>query len=386
VAWAIEERCYSQRRACGLIGLDPKTYRYASRRPDDAAVRTRLKELALERRRFGYRRLHILLRRDGVVLNHKKLFRLYWEDRLTVRRRSGRKRSLGTRAPMAMPQGPNQRWSLDFVADQLVDGRRFRVLVVIDDCTRECLALVVDTSLSGQRVARELDALIALRCRPLMVVSNNGTELTSRAILQWQEDSQVEWHYIAPGKSMQNGFVESPNGRFRDECLNEQMFRNLPTARRLIEEWRTDYNAHRRIRALAASPPTRLQPGPERTKSRTESSYERGQIGGNVTAPTVSRSCLRRSRKRQFSGRAQALDRPKGDTRALPHDCGGTGSERHPRRQCRSPARPAHLAGRQSARRRPSSNSQPARPIGQPPRSCYAHETGSAECRNPRIG
>ena len=159
------------------VGLDPKTYRYASRRPDDAAVRERLKELALERRRFGYRRLHILLRREGIELHHKKLFRLYREERLTVKRRGGRKRALGTRAPMTLPQGPNQRWSLDFVSDMLADGRRFRVLVVVDDFTRERLALVVDTSLSGMRVARELDAIAGARGRPLMIVSDNGTEL-----------------------------------------------------------------------------------------------------------------------------------------------------------------------------------------------------------------
>ena len=129
-----------------------------------------------QRRPFGYRRLPILLRRDGVALNHRKLFRLYCEE--TVRRRGGRQRELGTRAPIAMPQGPNKRWSLGFIADPLVIERRFRVLVVVDDFTRECLALVVDTSLSGHRVARELDALIALRGRPLMVVSDNGTELT----------------------------------------------------------------------------------------------------------------------------------------------------------------------------------------------------------------
>jgi putative transposase len=130
VNWAIGEKSYSQRRACGLIGLDPKTYRYASRRSDEVEIRVRLKALADQRRRFGYRRLHILLRREGIAVNHKKLFRLYREERLTVRRRGGRKRALGTRAPMTLPQGPNQRWSLDFVADQLVDGRRFRVLVV----------------------------------------------------------------------------------------------------------------------------------------------------------------------------------------------------------------------------------------------------------------
>ncbi|MDQ0438827.1 putative transposase [Kaistia dalseonensis] len=245
MTWAIKEKRYSPRRACGLIGLDPKTYRYASRRPDDAALRGRLKELALERRRFGYRRLHILLKREGIELNHKKLFRLYREERLTVKRRGGRKRALGTRAPMALSQGPNQRWSPDLVSDMLADGRRFRVLVVVDDFTRACLTLVVDTSLSGMRVARELDAIAEARGRPLMIVSDNGTELTSRAILQWQEDTRVEWHYIAPGKPTQNGFVKSLNGRFRDECLNEHLFRGLASARRITEEWRNDYNHHR---------------------------------------------------------------------------------------------------------------------------------------------
>ena len=199
MSWAIEKKGYSQRRACALIGMHPRTYRYRSQRPDDAAMRERLKALANERRRFGYRRLHILLRREGLEVNHKKLFRLYREERLTVRRRGGRKRAIGTRAPMTLPQGPNQRWSLDFVADQLSDGRRFRVLVVVDDFTRECLALVVDTSLSGARVTRELDTLIAQRGKPLMVVSDNGTELTSRAILEWQEDRCVEWHYERVG-------------------------------------------------------------------------------------------------------------------------------------------------------------------------------------------
>ena len=273
MTWAMEEKSYSQRRACGLIGLAPKTYRYATRRPDDAELRGRLKALASERRRFGYRRLHILLKRDGVALNHKKLFRLYREERLTVRRRGGRKRALGTRAPLALPQGSNQRWSLDFVADQLLDGRRFRVLVVVDDFTRECLALVVDSSLSGLRVARELDALVLTRGRPLMIVSDNGTELTSRAILQWQEDHAVAWHYIAPGKPMQNGFVESLNGRFRDECLNEHLFRSLPAARGIIENWRIDYNARRPHTSLGG-----LTPNEFATRSRRDHIENRVQL------------------------------------------------------------------------------------------------------------
>jgi len=163
VTWAIDEKSYSQRRACGLVGLHPKTYRYASRRPDDGALRSKLKELASQRRRFGYRRLGLLLARQGIKVNRKKLYRLYREERLTVRRRGGRKRALGTRAPMAIPQTRNLRWSIDFVADTLVSGRRFRILTAVDDFTRECLALVVDTSLTGLRVGRELDRIAELR-------------------------------------------------------------------------------------------------------------------------------------------------------------------------------------------------------------------------------
>jgi putative transposase len=245
VSWAIDDRGYSQRRGCGLVGIDPRVYRYRSMRPDDAGLRQRLRELATERRRFGYRRLHLLLKREGVTVNRKKLYRLYKEERLTVRRRGGRKRALGTRAPMAIPQDRNQRWSLDFVADTLSEGRRFRILCVIDDFSRECLATVVDTSLTGDRVARELDAIAERRGYPCMVVSDNGTELTANAILAWQQDRGVEWHYIAPGKPMQNGFVESFNGRLRDECLNEHLFPTLRRARELIDAWRTDYNLNR---------------------------------------------------------------------------------------------------------------------------------------------
>ena len=191
VTAAREAHGISERRACSIIGADRSAMRYRHRRADDAATRTRLKELAAERRRFGWRRLKLLLEREGIRMNHKKLRRLYAEERLQVRRRGGRKRALGTRAPMTLPQGPNQRWSLDFVSDTLTDGRRFRILVVVDDFTRECLCLVADTSLSGARVARELTALIARRgARPLLCVSDNGTELTSTAILTWCQQSQ----------------------------------------------------------------------------------------------------------------------------------------------------------------------------------------------------
>jgi putative transposase len=178
VAHLCNAHAVSQRRACECLGIDRSSIRYRRRRADDAALRTRLRELAAQRRRFGYRRLQILLRREGMLMNHKKLRRLYAEERLQVRRRGGRKRALGTRAPLVLPQGPNQRWSLDFVSDSLTDGRRFRILAVVDDFSRECLCLVADTSLSGARVARELDAVIAARGRPMVCVSDNGTELT----------------------------------------------------------------------------------------------------------------------------------------------------------------------------------------------------------------
>ena len=245
----------SQRRACQVIKADRTSMRYRSVRPDDAALRARLRELAAVRRRFGYRRLMILLRREGTRVNHKKLRRLYREERLQVRRRGGRKRALGTRAPLALPQGPNQRWSLDFLSDTLTDSRRFRILAVVDDFTRECLTLVADTSLSGVRVGRELDAILACRGKPLSIVSDNGTELTSMAILGWSQQTQIDWHYIAPGKPTQNAFIESFNGRLRDELLNETLFTSLAHAREALAIWKEDYNTLRPHSAIGNVPP-----------------------------------------------------------------------------------------------------------------------------------
>jgi len=176
----------SERRACRALGVDRTSVRYQATRPDDGALRDRLKALAQERRRFGYRRLHVLLRREGHAVNKKRVQRIYREERLTVRRRGGRKRAMGTRRPLDLPLVANQRWSLDFVADQMTDGRRFRILTVIDNCTRECLALVADTSLSGARVVRELDAVIRKRGRPDTIVSDNGTEYTVRRRNIWR--------------------------------------------------------------------------------------------------------------------------------------------------------------------------------------------------------
>ncbi len=245
----------SERRACELADLHRSVFQYRKRGQDDVALRKRLRELANERRRFGYRRLHILLQREGVEVNHKKLFRLYREERLTVRKRGGRKRALGTRRPILVPDRANQRWSLDFVSDAFSDGLRFRVLCIVDDYTREALATVVDRSLSGARMPRELEQLIRQRGQPDMIVSDNGTEMTSHAVLKWSQDTGVNWHYIAPGKPMQNAFVESFNGRLRDECLNEHIFGNLAEARRIIETWRIDYNTERPHTSLGGLAP-----------------------------------------------------------------------------------------------------------------------------------
>jgi putative transposase len=235
----------SERRACRMIGCQRMTVRYRQRRRDDAKLRERLVALARERRRFGYRRLLIFLRREGFVVNHKRLFRLYREERLMVRKRGGRKRAVGTRAPMPVPALPNDLWVLDFVSDQLVSGRRFRILAISDVCTRRCLVAIADFSLSGKRVARELDLLIAVHGKPKAIGSDNGTELTSNAILAWTGQTGVDWHYIAPGKPVQNAFIESFNGRLRDEFLNETLFTSLAQARCALEAWQRDYNTVR---------------------------------------------------------------------------------------------------------------------------------------------
>lgn len=261
----------SERRACQLADLHRSVFQYEKRDGCDEALRRRLRELANERRRFGYRRLHILLQREGVEVNHKKLFRLYREERLTVRKRGGRKRALGTRRPALVPDRANQRWSLDFVSDALSDGQRFRVLCIVDDCTREALATVVDRSMSGRRMTRELDDLIRRRGKPDLIVSDNGTEMTSHAVLRWCQDTGVGWHYTAPGKPMQNAFVESFNGRLRDECLNENLFGNLAEARRIIETWRIDYNINRPHTSLNGQTPTEFA---QRLRSTRPASLE----------------------------------------------------------------------------------------------------------------
>ena len=245
----------SERRACSVVAADRKMIRYRSSRPPETELRGRLRDLANERRRFGYRRLFILLRREGEPSGINRIYRLYREEGLTVRKRRARRRAVGTRAPILVEAQLNARWSLDFVHDQFACGRRFRVLNIVDDVTRECLAAVPDTSIFSRRVARELTELIGRRGRPGMIVSDHGTEFTSNAILAWSKDHRVEWHYIAPGKPMQNGFCESFSGRMRDELLNESLFFGLDHARSAIAEWVADFNTARPHSALGYQTP-----------------------------------------------------------------------------------------------------------------------------------
>lgn len=280
----------SQRRACDVLGVDRTLIRYQSRRDDDAALRERLRDLAHQRRRFGYRRLHILLRRDGVMINRKKTQRLYREEGLTVRRRKGRKRAVGVRAPAPVLALPNQRWSLDFVHDQMVTGRRFRVLNIVDDVTRECLKAVPDTSISGKRVVRELSALIAVRGKPGIIVSDNGTELTSNAVLEWCGAAKIDWHYTAPGKPTQNAFVESFNGRMRDELLNETLFTSIAHAREKIAIWAHDYNNERPHSSLDYATPVAFA-----AKLKKQGAAALRIAGGYATQPLASPAPMRKN-------------------------------------------------------------------------------------------
>jgi putative transposase len=235
--------------------LSRSSYYYESSPQDEEALRQALREKAAQRRRFGYRRLHVLLRREGWNDNHKRVYRVYRELGLQVKRRSRKHAAKWRGEKPVVAQRPNQRWSLDFMSDQLADGRRFRLLNVVDDFTRECLAVEVDTSLSGQRVARVLEQLCVMRGVPEQLVSDNGPEFISRAVDNWAYQRGVKWQHIEPGKPVQNAYVESFNGKMRDECLNEHWFERVPHARQIIQDWRWDYNEVRPHSSLANRTP-----------------------------------------------------------------------------------------------------------------------------------
>lgn len=254
--YLVQEHKISERRACQLVGAQRSLVRYRSKKADDTKLIERIKEIAFEKRRFGYRRIHVLLKREGVRINHKKVYRLYSACGLKVRKRAGRKRALGIRGSYLKATRPNEKWSLDFVHDALANGRKIRLLTIIDEFTRECLKIEVDTSLNGRRVQQALEKLIEGRGKPEMIMSDNGTEFTSNGMLNWIEERKLNWQYIQPGKPYQNGSIESFNGKLRDECLNENWFTNLKEAQIRIEKWRDEYNRYRPHSALGGKTPT----------------------------------------------------------------------------------------------------------------------------------
>jgi putative transposase len=251
----------SQSRACGLISLSRSSYAYQGTKRPDEGLRRRLVGLAGQRPRYGYRRLHVLVRRDGWAVNHKRVYRIYREEGLAVRRRRRKRIAAGARRPMTMPSRINERWSMDFTADTLADGRAFRTLNIVDDFSRECLAIEVDTSLPGLRVARVLDRLAAGRGLPVMIVIDNGPEFAGKALDAWAYRRGVQLQFIRPGKPIENAFIESFNGKFRDECLNEHWFTGLEDARLTIEGWRRDYNHVRPHSSLGGSTPAGFAEG-----------------------------------------------------------------------------------------------------------------------------
>lgn len=245
----------SERRACRFTGFARSTQRYTSRRPSDADLRAALRALAEQRRRWGYRQLSRVLRRDGWPDNRKRVQRVYQEEGLQVRRRTKHRRVAVARTPTPRPAAANERWSMDFVRDTLADGRVFRAFTLVDDCTRECPVIAVDFSLSADRVVRELETLRETRGLPRSIVCDNGPEFTSAALDQWAHDRGVRLDFIAPGKPVQNPFIESFNGTFRNECLNDNWFITLPDARGTIETWRIDYETERPHSQLGGKTP-----------------------------------------------------------------------------------------------------------------------------------
>ncbi len=235
----------SERRTCTVLGVSRPLLQYVPRPDRNTDLRARLKELAEQRRRFGSPRLHVLLRREGWAVNHKRVERLYQQEGLSLRRKRRRKTASHLRVVWPAPQRVNERWSMDFVADSLTTGRRFRALTIVDDHSRESPAIEADFSLTGERVTRVLDRLAVTRGLPAVITVDNGPEFISQALDAWAYAKGVRLQFIRPGKPVENAYIESFNGKFRDECLNEHAFRTLDEARHIIETWRCDYNHHR---------------------------------------------------------------------------------------------------------------------------------------------
>jgi putative transposase len=239
------ERGLGVTRACGLVDISRSLYRYRSRRPDSAALRARIEAIAAVKRRYGYRRVYLRLRREGWEVNRKRVYRLYRDAGLAVRRRQRKRIGPFERKPLPKPTAANLSWSMDFVADGLIGGRRLRCLTIVDDCTRECLVIEVDISITGVRVQGVLERLADTRGLPKSITVDNGPEFDGQVLDQWAYRSSVQLSFIRPGKPNENAYIESFNGKFRDECLNEHWFISLAHARSVIEAWRIEYNTER---------------------------------------------------------------------------------------------------------------------------------------------
>ena len=257
----------SERRAVRFTGFPRSTIRYQTVREPQEELRARIRAIASERTRWGYRFIHNRLRREGVPVNRKRVQRLYREEGLAVRRRGKKRRSQAPRPIRAPLSGPNQRWSMDFVSDTLSSGRRFRCLNIIDEFNRECLAIYASHSIPAVRVIEVLERLREERGLPEVIVTDNGSEFTSRAFDSWAYARGVKIDFIQPGKPIQNCFVESFNGTFRDDCLNMHWFLSLDDARRTIETWRKDYNEVRPHSSLGGLTPTEYR-GPHQQSER----------------------------------------------------------------------------------------------------------------------
>lgn len=268
VGWLVADQGTSLRRACRVVGLSTATWRYvAHARVDNGPLRDRLCALAAAKARYGYRRLHDQVTREGLHANHKRVYRVYVEAQLQVRRRRRKRLAQSARTPLTAPSRRGERWSMDFMSDTLADGRTFRTLNIVDDYTRECLAIEVDRSLPGLRVVRVLERLRAHDLLPSQIVIDNGPEFAGRTLDTWAHQAGVTLSFIRPGKPTENAYIESFNGKCRDECLNEHWFRSMAEAQALIEAWRVDYNTRRPHSALAGCTPTgfaRLSEGARR--------------------------------------------------------------------------------------------------------------------------
>lgn len=245
VAELQEAHDLSERRSCALAGLSRSVARYEPTREDPPELVARIRAIAAERQRFGYRRIHKLLRREGFELNRKRTLRIYQEQNLQVRRKRRKQAARASRLPKQVPTRPNEGWSLDFMSDTLTDGRQVRILNVVDDCTREAVAMEVGISLPAAAVIRVLDRALEERGRPAWLTSDNGPEFAGSALDAWAYDRGIELRFIRPGKPQENAFVESFNARVRDECLNQHCFHDLEEARAIVEDWREDYNSIR---------------------------------------------------------------------------------------------------------------------------------------------